>query len=259
MDLITGMSKRVNGSFICTEETLRHIQAALEKYSKELLKRSTTVVFHVERADDRYYETTDIEQVLSDPNIAGKRICLLSIELRPSRSKADSSDDWIAIVLFSFAQPETYRQIDFVIIRLTSSNKTGALSLSDELESLVQRTANVKATPRWLLSLFILPYILMGMKVSSLFASIYARVATQCLLLASLMIIGWAALEYFSRYGFPQWFTRAFGPESAFLWGAEAQAYQGREKTRQKIAWGVVLAFLICLVVSIIFTLLFTR
>jgi hypothetical protein len=258
MDLPSGMSKRFNQPFLCDEDTLRRTQATLEKHAKELSKRSTTVVFHVEREDDRYYETTRIEEVLAEPNVSGKRICLLSIELRPSRSNANSGEDWLAILLFSFAQPETLHGKDFVILRFVSSNKNGALLLSDELEAVVQQTRKVSSTPPWLLSLFMLPYILVGMKVSTLFASIYARVAFLFFILGSLLLIGYAAVESISRYGFPTWFKRAFGPESAFLWGSEAHAYPEREKTRRKIFWGVGIAFLLCLIISFIFIVLVT-
>ena len=44
------------------------------------------------------------------------------------------------------------------------------------------------------------------------------------------------------------------GPESGFIWGEEGETYQEREKMRQNLYWGVIIAFIISIGASFVYT-----
>jgi hypothetical protein len=262
MQLTSGIAKKYTKPFILDEDSLRRIYSVLEKAARDL-SELTTIIFHIEREDDRYYETSEINDVLSDPNIISKRINLVSIELRyanrQEKSFTISNRDWIVMILFSFTDNIIFpRKSNRVSVRIASDNKNWALLLSDELEPQIQRTFKVKQTPRWTLILFILPFIILGGKFwsllnlstatsSNIMSSVFSLVLMLFLAVFLILMIG----------GIPQWYIRAFGPEPVFLWGEELEAYQDREKTRQNILWAIIIAFTISFAASIVFALLF--
>ena len=272
MKLTSGISKRYYKAFILEEDSLRRIHGLLEKAAKELPDPST-VVFHVEREDDRYYQTTNIDDVTADPNIMGKRTMLTSIELRSTHQTqaqlSPGEPEWIVMVVFSLEERSgsMFSRGDRVIMRISSENKNWALLLSDELEPQIQRTFKVKQTPRWLLWLFALPFIVMAIKLSYLSLPLLQTTTEASLLMGFIGIVSGIsagvitgsvfALIYLRIGGMHKRFVRVFGPESAFLWGEEIESYQDREKLRQNILWGIIVAFVISLASSVIFALLF--
>ncbi|MBM0743162.1 hypothetical protein JOY44_16355 [Phormidium sp. CLA17] len=90
MNLTSGVSKTYRKPFVLDENTLRRIYALLEKAAIELAS-PPSVVFHIEREDDRYYETISIDEVLSDPNVPNRRINVTSIELRAINQPTQAS------------------------------------------------------------------------------------------------------------------------------------------------------------------------
>lgn len=255
MNLTSGLSKRYKKSFVLDEDGIRRIHGVLAKAAKDVTFPAS-VVFHVEREDDRYYETTDIDEVLSDPNIPGKRVTLVGIELRPATpepEKPSLHSDWKAMVIYSLREKEgPFPDPDEVRVRIATHDKNWALLLADEIEPQVQRTFKAKATPRWLLLLFVLPFVPLVWRCSQVVPSTLVKSLSGPL---AVMVFTLGFLTYFvsriSRTG-PRWFARLFGPESTFMWGEECQSYLSREQTRRNIQWTVIVAFFISALAGVV-------
>ena len=254
MELTSGLSKRYKKAFVVDEDGIRRIQAVLEKAAKDL-PDTPAVVFHVERDDDRYYETTDISDVLADPNISGKRITMLGIGLRrPAKPEPQYRPDRDDVAQVTFRAADDDRPFPFrnrVSVRITTDDKNWALLLADELQPQVERTFRAKASPRWVLALFALPFVVAIGKLVFLKASLTSELWVNVIMLP--IAIGFLFYAMSRLMGPPQWFSKIFGPESVFLWGEEGQAYPEREQTRRNVFWGVVVAFLVTFAASIVF------
>src|SRR5437868_2512427 len=87
-ELRSGIAKYYGKAFVLEEDSLRRIQAVLEKAAKEL-PEETEILFRVEREDDRFYETANLDDVFSDPNIRGRRIGVIYIVLSKSKPIKD--------------------------------------------------------------------------------------------------------------------------------------------------------------------------
>jgi hypothetical protein len=141
--LRAGISKFWRKAFILEEDCLRRIQAILQKMARDLPDPKPAVVFRVEREDDRFYETTDIADVLADPNVSGKRVILVSAELRAtdgSDSESDARRNPIAIT--NFAAEERYGRFtdrNEVRLRISTGDRNWGLLLADEIEPQIQR------------------------------------------------------------------------------------------------------------------------
>ena len=262
MNLTSGLSKQYKRSFILDEDALRRFHAVLDKSSKDL-SFPTRIVFRVEREDDRYYETTEVDDVLSDPNILGKRVNVLSIELRPEIADKKTNVThviWQVMVLYSLREKDRpFPNPDLVHIRIATQDRNWARLVADELESQVQRTFKAKATPRWLLALCLLVVLVVVCCWSFSLTPPAARGALipRAAELAGLVGILSGIIAMFGYMSFrlshgPTWFLRAFGPESAFLWGEESQSYPNRGQTRRNIQWCVLVAFLVSVIAGLI-------
>ncbi len=263
--LTSGISKRYQKPFILDEDSLRRIHACIEKATKEL-DVPTVMVFHVERDDDRYYETANIDEVLSDPNVAGKEINFVGLGLRYSDETKDIPwrPRWIVQVNFLKNRPSAIRNLNAVDIKIGTENKSWALLLADELESQVERTFKVKGTPRWLLTLCIFPLLIMGMKVNTSVSTIISNGSSpnvsQLATTLFAFLIGAIIPLYITQFDkdMGKWFVKFFGPETAFAWGDEAKSYAEREQTRHNILWGVIVALLMSLIASVVFAVLWS-
>lgn len=255
MKLTSGISKRYKQSFILDEDTIRRIHALLDKSAKDL-PFPAKVVFHVEREDNRYYETANIDEVLSDPNILGKRITILGIELRSDVQGQEAtnlhSEDWNVTVAFKLHEIEgPFPEPDEARLRIATHDKNWALLLADELEPQIQRTFKTRQTPRWLLLLTAIPLLFLIIKSTRETFKSFEFFRPAGPLIIALILLLFVMLRFIDK---PLWFFRMFGPEAAFLWGEEAQSYNDREQTRRNIQWGIIVAFLVSFVSSIAFS-----
>lgn len=80
LNLNSGINKSIRKPFVVDENALRRIIGVIEKHAKDL-DLQTEIIYRVEREDDRFYETNDLSEVVSDPNVDGKRITNLSVRL----------------------------------------------------------------------------------------------------------------------------------------------------------------------------------
>lgn len=237
----SGISKVYKEAIQVSEDDLRRIYAELEKSCKNLSIPSK-VVFHISREDEKYYETTSIEEVLSDPNVIGSKIEYLRLELRiiePELVRDPWESIWLAKVEFSRTGT------NHVGIKISHPDKNWSLLLADNLNSQVKRTFHTKSTPTWLVIALILALYFLGYRLKTsakkfevgnfLFSAIYNPMVFGAV--ATWLFIGWDAISNSEIY------ITLFGPESGFLWGDAKTAVLHNESIRSNIFWVVVIGF----------------
>ncbi len=119
MSETSGVQKSYQDSFRLEEPNLRKIVEVLQKHASKLGER-TYVKFHVHREDDSFYETRDLEQVLSDENCRGKRIkqVLVAIVYENKRQMHEVTGE------------ETDRPAAYISFALTSEKKKDTIRFS---------------------------------------------------------------------------------------------------------------------------------
>ena len=253
MALASGIYKRYKKLFALDDDGLRRIEGILKKaataYSEPL-----SVTFHVQREDDRFYETESIDEVLSDPNLPERRIQLLGIELRKTAASQDAKEreqDKVAWVVFDKDRPPA-RDPD-VLVRISSPDKTWALMLTDELEPQITRLFKVKTFPNWVFLLFAPIFALVGFRFSVWSGTPMPRPLSHAILAAGgyialvLLLMGHTAVaEKQFRL------LRIFTSEPLFLWGEEIAHAAERETLKKNILWAVVVGFIVSLAAGII-------
>lgn len=255
MKLQSGINKRYRQCFVLDEDALRRIEGVLHN-AQTKLPPEVRLVYHVERSDNRFYETETLDDVLADPNVSQRKVNRLEIALRTpeehpsSTGRRDSSD----LVRITFAFDDS-NELQFlrrdVTFRITSEDRTWSLLLADELEPQILRIFKAHRTPRWILYLFSAPFIILFVKTGELIDNEkytkFKSVVLSALIALFLFVILPTMLKYTRS---PRWFTRYFGPESVFLWGDEVEYYQNREQLRKNVFWMVLVGFLISFVAS---------
>lgn len=248
--LRSGINKKFKKPFVLDEDNLRRITGVFSKNS-QLLESPTALVYHIELEDDRFYETTDIEIVLSDPNTKKHCIKTVSIELRDTRiDRSPWERDWIARL--------TYKSdIQEVFFNIFSKKRTWALIFSDEIQPQIERTLGSKKIPSCILSLFfisIVLFILVGSeKIKENISSKDGRIFFEFLSALITVIPLMAAFLSFYRTNhvlsvfIPDVAFNLFGPKSSFLWGDMKNSYLEHEELLRNIKWVVIVGFIISL------------
>ena len=265
--LQSGIMRSYNGRFVVDEDALRRLQAALTK-GASTLAFETHVVFRVEREDDRFYETTDLSDVLSDANLPGKRVQGLSVRLRrggDAPTHRPWEERWLAQVTFgttSGSGPRRYyRQMFAEVADLTviTEDRNWALLVADELEPQVQRVLT-KSPMAWLVYPASVAIVaLIGavsevLEAPELGLSALRRPLTVWKLAGAIplgIVLALMVQTMPFRILMPDGFARWFGRESVFLWGEELKQYPQRQRFRRNIIWSVAVAFLVSLVASV--------
>ena len=152
-----GIYKSFEKPFLLSEDDLRRIYSEMNKASSELLVQ-TKVVFYVRREDDRFYETTNIEDVFNEPNTKEKEIKRIVVEIRiiePEKVRDPWEHSYYAYVSFyTKSTDKVYLSIDY-------EDRTWALDLADKIEPLIQRTNRISEFPRWVIDLLLLSIIIL--------------------------------------------------------------------------------------------------
>lgn len=227
--LKSGIIKHYNSHFILEEDSLRRIQAIFDKAAKELTDEPE-VVFRVEREDDRFYETLNIKDVLDDPNVTGRRVGSVSVELRQKVNSDDSQiHDIGAVAKVEFFSEDKFRVGKWrnrISFEISHDNRNWALLLADEIEPQIQRTLKAKGFPRLIFIISLLPFILIYIKIIRKYwphetgnepfnGLMLGATIVMCLLVAIVWILSFETP--------PTSLSRFLGPESVFLWGDEVQ------------------------------------
>jgi hypothetical protein len=236
--LKSGVSRELKGHFLLNEDAIRRILGVLEAKAKEL-NHLTSIVFHVKREDDRFYETTNLEDVLSDANTPGHRINEISIELRntdPAHPPKPWERNWIAAILFK-------RNGGKQAISIEAEDRNWALLLADELEPQVVRTFTPKQINSWLLVGF---YIAMG----ALFLNLLKYVPKFAVydivpLLRMIIWLGGIFLTFSTIDGRTKLIAKWAGPESSFHWGEQEASYNHQQRIRENLFWVVLVGFVV--------------
>ncbi len=224
----------------------------LEKHAKEL-KFPTKVIFRVEREDNRFYEVDDLAEVVSDPNVDGRKVTSLSIKL--VKQYEDEGDVFhygdIASVYFVMEPAnKVYAILDNGIrFEVDNNNKNWSLLLADALEPQVERVINSSKVPRFPVVGLFLVAIYAAAKGLSLLEKNEGEVVMR--FFSAMIIVSGCAFFIANLRGSSQLISKLIGPESAFLWGQQEERFNSREERRKNIFWGVFVAFVVSLSASL--------
>jgi hypothetical protein len=268
--LQSGIMRHYHGRFVVDEDALRRIQLALTKGAASL-SFETYLVFRVYREDDRFYETTDLADVLSDANLPGKRVQHVVLELRrvtPTQTGRPWEERWIVEVTFSagpwYSYSRYYSQSrlseEGAALTVITQDRNWALLMADELEPQVQR-ALVQRRMTWLMypvvvvALVVIAAIGEILKAPGEGVSTLLRPYTMWKIsigvpfgIGLVWLYRWIPFRLLLPPGLGRWFSG----ESVFLWGEELKQYPQRQRFRSSILWSVVVAFVVSLVASLV-------
>jgi hypothetical protein len=257
--LQSGITKLFHNDFILDEDSLRRIEGILQKASKEITDE-VVLTYKVEREDDRFYEVLNLDDVLSDPNVSGRKVNALYIELRSNHVFKENlfRARPVVSILFStsirgnmkVAESWTFYP-SATKFQISHDNRTWALMLADELEPQILRTFRVKQFPRFVFWLLYIPIIVIVFKVINHFFPY----KTDWLVFLPFFIVSLAALLAFwssistSRLFEP--YKYIIESQSVFLWGDEIHENAYREKIRDNVFWVIVVGSLIGIAISV--------
>jgi len=132
-----GVQKEFTRDFCLDEAVLRKIYDVFRKYAEKLPEK-TRIMFRVKKADDFYYDTPDIEDVLGDENSRDKKILKVGIWIERERPEEvplfDQNEKYLAIVNFRSDRSEKVK------LSTEGKDRDWCYLFADELESQIQRT-----------------------------------------------------------------------------------------------------------------------
>ncbi|HHX8487932.1 TPA: hypothetical protein ACVO3E_004575 [Vibrio diabolicus] len=239
MSLSSGIFKRYKKKFLLDEDGLRRIEAVLTS-AADKTDKDLHVIYRVEREDHRFYETSDIEVVLNDANIAGKKVNILRVELREKINA-----EMVAGVWFDNETEPTFYKRD-VMLKVSSNDRTWALMLADEIEPQVSRLLKIKGKNYLLYVLTLCIFSVLIFKVSEFFSGdsfepikgfkdsfFFTAMASMAAFLLSKMAV------------VPKWVNDIYNNSSVFLWGEEEQEYKNRLRIKRNVHWTVFIGSLV--------------
>ena len=236
----SGIVKSWNDPFLVAEDDLRRIYIELEKAGKDL-EIATRVVFRIIREDERFYETTEIDEVLADPNTMDHLVDYVRGELRivdPEKVRDPWERPYYVTVQFRRNARDT---IELSVIH---EDKNWALVLADAIEAQIQRTLHEHQTPSWVVIAFVLSLYALGYQLKPfakkhpisevVFAGLYNPIFPMVL---AGMLFG--ARELVTRSDL---WIKLLGPESGFLWGDAEELLRQRQGLRDNLFWVVLIS-----------------
>jgi hypothetical protein len=244
MSLSSGIFKRYKKKFLLDEDGLRRIEAVLIS-AAEKTDKDMHVIYRVEREDHRFYETSDIEIVLNDANIAGKKVNILRIELREKLSNDEQKPEMVAGVWFdNEIEPSFYKRD--VMLKVSSNDRTWALMLADEIEPQVSRLLKIKGKNYLLYIITSCVFAVFTFKLSEFFSGDSFELMKG--IKDSILLTVMAALLTFllsKVTTFPMWVNDIYNNNSVFFWGEEEQEYKNRLRIKRNLHWTVFIGFLV--------------
>lgn len=248
VELRSGTEKAYKKAFVLDSDALYRLIGIFEKYKAEL-KSPSSVVFHVSRDDELYYETTEIQNVLTDPNVGKRAIYYFSIDIRnadPNKKPQPWERDFIARINF-----HRDRRIK-VGMWIDAEDRKWALLLADELDPQIVRLFKCTQVPNWLLVLF---YLSIGTIATIWIPRLVGIHYVLDVLLNTVALFIWPSILILSIITYtasrPNWLAKIIGPESVFLWGDQSDEYLKRERIRTNILWGIVVAFIVSIIANV--------
>lgn len=231
-------------AFLVDQDALRRISTVMDR-AAQTSKVPCALVYTVFRKDKRYYETTSIEEVLTEPNLREKRVTTIRLELRVTDPKLLSdprTSDKLAWVNFDMSSsPPDVRTF------VSGEDKSWSLALSDELEPQLARTFNESGTPLWLVALATLVLAALAYRAKTLLPapSMTRQVFDILLNYYTFSMLFGLAIGTYSRWRNSDQFVMLFGPTSGFLWGDFGKTLQDWANLQNNIFWVVVVGLLV--------------
>lgn len=253
MSLSSGILKRHKKKFTLDEDGLRRIEAVLKK-AIESHNEPLVLYYRVEREDSRFYETYNLEDVLTDANVVGKKIELLLIYLRNEKSEKGQDKERVVMIAFDKENEPSFIKRD-VTIRISSENRTWALMLADELESQILRLLKVKNIKSTILFLVFALLAIATYNITKYVSEVgtsFPKIITQTVLMT--FMVGALAHILFKLTPLPKWLLNYCSGQSVFLWGEEESEHSDRVRVQRNIYWGVIVAFIVSIISGIVLT-----
>lgn len=246
MKLSSGLKREIPGHFALDEDGLRRIVGVLEAKAATLRHR-WAIVLVVNREDDRFYETVNIDDVLRDPNADGHLIRALSIELRlddPTVVVHPWERSWIVQITYNSDKKGNIQ------INVNSDDRTWALLLADELEPQIRRTRSHQKISTLVLVLF---FLSAGAFAAAITKSLGPSLGLSTESIGNVVFFAWgisSLIAFLAIDDRPLWMTHFAGPQSAFAWGERAKSFQASIERQKNFFWVVIVGLLISIVSS---------
>jgi len=238
--------------FVVNPDDLRRVATVLQRAATKMPVSSSTV-FGVVRADTRFYETTNIDEVFADPNVRGKHINWIKAEIRvtDAATVADRrGDSTLASVVFD-ANP-----LPQVTIQAAADDRSWALAIADELEPQVERTVNSKTTPVWLLAILGFSLLLLLVRLRRQLPAetiprfILDMVAHPAVWGVSIGLL----LGSYRLWSQSDAYRRLFGPVYGFAWGDYERVMSDWSRVRESVFWVVIVGLLVTIAGNLLTT-----
>lgn len=240
--LASGIQREETRHFVLDEDGIRRIVGVLREKSASLPYKSD-IVLGVRREDDRFYETLNVEDVLSDANTKDRRVQTLAIELRsqdPARKLEPWDRNWVVQVIYKIGKTSSTQ------INIHSEDKDWALLLADALEPQIIRTQTLEKISNltlWLLCAAVTAFLVMCARTLLPQLSLTKSHAE------SVEAIAWIAAFFFSISLFDdersEWLAKWAGPQSSFKWGDQVAVFEKRLERQKNIFWAVIVGFVV--------------
>lgn len=240
--LASGIQRELTKHFFLDEDGIRRIVGVLREKSASLPYKSD-IVLAVRREDDRFYETLNVEDVLSDANTPDRRVQTLAIELRsqdPVRKLEPWDRNWVVQVIYKIGKTSSIQ------INIHSDDRDWALLLADTLEPQIARTLTLEKISNstlWMLCAAITAFLVMCAR------TILPQLSFGKSLAESFEAIAWIAAVIFSLSLFDdersEWLAKWAGPQSSFKWGDQVAAFEKCIERQKNIFWAVIVGFVV--------------
>lgn len=241
----SGIYKSFNKPFHLSDDDLRRIYSVMEEASNKLPVQCK-VVFYVRREDDRFYETTNIEDVFNDPNIEGREICRVVVEIRiiePGKVRDPWESPYYAYVSFDT------KSSDKAFLSINYEDRTWALDLADKIEPLITKTNRISEFPRWVIDLLLLSIIMLLYTLERTFEKGYKHFEVEFVVIRILLILSIVAVLFDMTTFIGSWSVSRImyliRIDSAMLWGQVGEKVIQKEHLHDKVWWGVIITFIV--------------
>lgn len=274
-----GILKKYTQNFFLDEAKLRKIDSVLREHASKL-KEKTFLTYYIERENDSFYETHDIEEVLKDDNSPGAAITALVMKVH----KTDSGDDQprkpqsekkpIASVEFF---PLKDSKVGFSV---TEKERGWCFLLADEIEAQIKRVftpGTFLFLRRRIFDLIIFfsfamvamwwgikvirhtlprftPQEIASMSLEGRTQKILELLTRQVSMFDWLLPLSWFVMVLVMVMPLLRPFSRLVEKlrRPVFYWGDMMQVHDRFERKSQRIKWGIVVALAVTIVGGLI-------
>jgi len=281
MNKSAGIYKEYKKHFLLDEGKLRKFYDVIREHAQKL-SEPYLIKIRVQRQDDSFYETTDIGEVLTDENAAGRTIKLIGMELHRKPESQDEAnqgdlDTKKASVLLIF---DRYGE-EKVAFQIREKERDWCFLMADELDSQIRRVLTKSPILGFFPSRLADPIVFFSLGALALFyltflttrlspilnadqiQSMTIDARTQKLLelavekhsssswvlpislVVMALVFAFLGLRPISR-------VIEKMSRSVFYWGDIIPVHDAFEKRVLQIKWSVIVAFIVSLVASII-------